>query len=176
MRPWGTAFRVYALIDNARRLGIPNATHNNTRGHVTRVLEQELIRIANGLPKNDRQGLQQILDSSEPQVLNRVLNLETGSLAVEAALKMMLARFYRLEQTFEAPKYHGKVPVFLVIADYNGGKEANYHGTTMLTQLYAGLWPELYTGLEKQSLMMVQPVGINDIQDFEQKLAKYDTG
>lgn len=32
-----------------------------------------------------------------PGVLNRVLNLETGSLAVEAALKMMLSRFDTLD-------------------------------------------------------------------------------
>ncbi|MCP4403225.1 MAG: aminotransferase class III-fold pyridoxal phosphate-dependent enzyme [bacterium] len=172
----GHSFPGYALIDHAKRLGIPNATHNNTRGHITRVLEQELVRLANGLKKNDRKGLQQILDSSEPHVLNRVLNLETGSLAVEAALKMMLARFYRLEKTFDAPKYYGKVPVFLVIADYNGGKEANYHGTTILTQTLRGMWPEFNSGLEKQQLMMVQPVNINDMQDFERKLAEYDRG
>jgi acetylornithine/succinyldiaminopimelate/putrescine aminotransferase len=172
----GHSFPGYALLENARRLGIPNATHNNTRGHITRVLEQELIRLANGLQRNDQRGLRQILDSSEPRVLNRILNLETGSLAVEAALKMMLARFYRLEKTSDTPKYHGKIPVFLVIADYEGGKEANYHGTTILTQTLRGMWPEFYAGLETQQLMRVEPVNINDIQDFERKLAEYDSG
>ncbi|MDY0095539.1 MAG: aminotransferase class III-fold pyridoxal phosphate-dependent enzyme [Candidatus Vecturithrix sp.] len=172
----GHSFPGYALLDRARSLGIPNATHNNTRGHITRVLEKELIRTVNGLKKDDKQGLQQILESSEPHVLNRVLNLETGSLAVEAALKMMLARFYRLEKTFDPPKYYGKVPVFLVIADNDGGKEANYHGTTILTQAMRGLWPEFYAGLEAQKLMLVQSVNINDIGDFERKMAAYDTG
>ncbi len=37
-----------------------------------------------------------MIDSTEAHVLNRVINLETGSLAVEAGVKMMLARFYRL--------------------------------------------------------------------------------
>ncbi len=172
----GHSFPGYTLIEHARKLGIPNATHNNTRGHITRILEQELIRVANGLEKSDRQGLQQVIESSEPRVLNRVLNLETGSLAVEAALKMMLARFYRLEKTFDAPIYHGRIPVFLVMADYEGGKEANYHGTTILTQTLRGMWPEFYTGLETQRLMQVESVNINDIQDFERKLAEYDTG
>lgn len=45
----GHAFPGYRLIDNARKLHILNATHNNTRGYVTRLLEQELIRCANGL-------------------------------------------------------------------------------------------------------------------------------
>jgi acetylornithine/succinyldiaminopimelate/putrescine aminotransferase len=172
----GHSFPGYALLEHARRLGIPNATHNNTRGHITRVLERELIRLVNGVQKNDHKALQQLLDSSEPRVLNRVLNLETGSLAVEAALKMMFARFYRLEKTFEAPKYHGKIPVFLVIADYNGGKEANYHGTTILTQALRGMWPEFSAALETRKLMMVQPVKINDSQDFERKIAEYDSG
>ena len=39
------------LVENARRLGIPNATHNNTRGHITRVLETELIRLVSGRKK-----------------------------------------------------------------------------------------------------------------------------
>ena len=171
----GHSFPGYALLDRARSLGIPNATHNNTRGHITRVLEEELIRIANGVEKHDRQGLQRVFASSEPHILNRVLNLETGSLAVEAALKMMLARFYRLEKTFTPPQYHGKIPVFLVIADYEGGKEANYHGTTILTQILRGMWPEFSAGLEAQKLIRVQPVNINDIQDFERKIAGYDT-
>ncbi len=170
----GHSFPGYTLIDHARKLGIPNATHNNTRGHITRVLEQELIRVAHGLKKSDRHGLHQVLKSSEPRVLNRVLNLETGSLAVEAALKMMLARFYRVEKTFDAPLYHGRIPVFLVMADYEGGKEANYHGTTMLTQTLRGMWPEFSAGLETQRLMRVEPVNMNDIQDFEQKLDRYD--
>ena len=43
--PLGHGFPGYALLDRARRLGIPNATHNNTRGRITRLLEEEL-----GLP------------------------------------------------------------------------------------------------------------------------------
>jgi len=28
---------------------VTNVTHNNTRGHITRLLEEELVRTANGL-------------------------------------------------------------------------------------------------------------------------------
>ena len=42
--PLGHDFPGYRLIENAKKLGIPNATHNNTRGFVTRTLERRLIR------------------------------------------------------------------------------------------------------------------------------------
>jgi len=174
--PLGHSFPGYKLLENARRLGIPNATHNNTRGHITRLLETELIRVANGLKKGDNEGLDRMLRSTDPLVLNRVINLETGSLAVEAALKMMLARFYRLDGSFPKPVYAGKTPVFLVIADNDGGKDANYHGTTVLTQLLRGMWPDLYTALETTKLFNIQQVRINDVEDFIDKTDHFDSG
>ncbi len=171
----GHGFPGYRLIENAKKLGIANVTHNNSRGHITRHLEEELIRIANGLDRGDRRGLEQVLASDQPHVLNRVLNLETGSLAVEAALKMMLGRFYKLEQTFDTPPHAGKTPVFLVIADNEGGKQANYHGTTTLTQTMRGLWPELLSKLEND-LFLVRAVRINDSGHFEELVKTYDKG
>ncbi|MBQ2385501.1 MAG: hypothetical protein II292_04755, partial [Clostridia bacterium] len=44
----GHAFAGYKLIDNARKLGILNATHNNTRGYVTRLHERRIVEAANG--------------------------------------------------------------------------------------------------------------------------------
>ena len=93
--PLGHNFPGYALIDRARALGIPNATHNNTRGPITRRLEEELVRAANGLSATA--DLTGVLNSTAPDVLNRVLNLETGSLAAEAAFKLALARFDRYD-------------------------------------------------------------------------------
>jgi acetylornithine/succinyldiaminopimelate/putrescine aminotransferase len=172
----GHDFPGYQLIENAKRLGIANITHNNTRGHITRVMEEEIVRVANGLPKGDRKALEAVLSSKEPRVLNRVINLETGSLAVEAALKMMLARFYRLDKTFPTPQFDGKIPVFLVIADNEGGKEANYHGTTILTQVMRGMWPGLYDRLEDRGLFVVKPVRINDYAHFKELMERYDRG
>jgi 4-aminobutyrate aminotransferase-like enzyme len=174
--PLGHSFPGYRLIDHARQLGIPNATHNNTRGHITRQLEAELVRTANGIAENDDAALNRLVTDSAPHVLNRVINLETGSLAVEAALKMMLARFYRLEATFGAPLYEGRTPVFLVIGDHAGGRKANYHGTTVLTQVMRDLWPELGEGLEDAGIYNIQPVRINDIADFERQVAAFDNG
>ena len=106
------------MIENAKKLGIPNATHNNTRGFITRTLEHRLIAAANGIQPYTSK-LDELLNTNQPGVLNRVINLETGSLAVEAALKMMLARFYSLEE--KQADYEGCIPVFLVMADNAGG-------------------------------------------------------
>ncbi|MDD4540440.1 MAG: hypothetical protein PHT80_15635, partial [Lentisphaeria bacterium] len=116
----GHKFPGYELLTLASRLGIVNATHNNTRGFITRKLEQELVRVANGIAPGDQAGLTGVFTSSDERTLNRVINLETGSLAVESALKMLLARFYRLDRTYPEPPYAGRTPVFLVMADFTG--------------------------------------------------------
>jgi len=172
----GHDFPGYRLIENAKKLGVANVTHNNTRGHVTRLLEEELVRAASGLKPGDGKSLQRVLESRAPHTLNRVLNLETGSLAVEAALKMMLARFYRLHPHFPPPPYQGRVPVFLVMADKEGGRQANYHGTTLLTQAMRGMWPELSAALDREDLFVVRPVRLNDPAHFEQELRRYESG
>lgn len=174
--PLGHFFPGFRLLDNARELGITNATHNNTRGYITRRLEMELVRTANGLGKEDKAGLDTVLASKEPHVLNRVINLETGSLAVEAGVKMMLARFYQLDRTLPVPEYKGKIPVFLVMADNEGGNKANYHGTTVFTQMMRDLWPDLYKKMEAANIIKVCSVRINDIEDFKRKFEKYNQG
>lgn len=172
----GHQFPGYRLLDNAQRIGITNITHNNTRGHITRLLEQELIRVANGIERGDCAGLERVIASTEPHVLNRVVNLETGSLAVEAALKMMLMRFYRLDKTFAEPRYAGKTPVFLIMGDRDGGKEANYHGTTVLTQCLRGMWPDFAGLLEQHGMLKVVPVDINDLNSFRAQIEQFNHG
>jgi len=172
----GHEFPGYELVEIARSLGISNVTHNNTRGHITRTLEQELVRSASAIQRGDTAGLGRLLDDTAPHVLNRVINLETGSLAVEAALKMMLARFFRLAETRESPPYEGKIPVFLVVGDFNGGIDANYHGTTILTQVLRGLWPLVRGKIEEAEIFLVRPVEINNPDSFRSVVEKYDTG
>ncbi len=172
----GHNFGGYRLINTARSLGITNATHNNTRGYITRLMEREIIRNANGAAKGDEAALYAILQSREPRVLNRIINLETGSLAVEAGMKMMLNRFYRLDNTCRMPVHAGKTPVFLVMADNDDGFEANYHGTTIVAQTFRGMWPELYQAIEKSGLYKVVSVRKNDIADFEMKIKLYNLG
>lgn len=106
--PLGHSFPGYKLIDIARQLGIPNATHNNTRGHITRLLEEELVRAAAGQDGTSRAAFTRLLRAKKPSSPNRVLNLETGSLAAEAALKMILARFYKPQADSHKPRYGGR--------------------------------------------------------------------
>ena len=164
------------IITNAIAIGITNITHNNTRGHITRLLERELVRIANGIAPEDEAALNEVIQSDAPHVLNRVINLETGSLACEAAFKMMLARFYKLQSHFPAPEYAGKTPVFLVMADLNGGREANYHGTTVMTQMLRGMWHELYEMLESSGALKCVAVPINDKAAFAKTVSEYEQG
>ena len=172
----GHRFDGYRLIDRARALGVLNATHNNTRGYITRLCETRLVQSANGIDWNDDAATAKVTGSTEHKVLNRVINLETGSLAVEAGIKMMLARFYKLSPEFPEPKYAGKTPVFFVMQDNHGGKEANYHGTTVVAQTFRGLWPEFCEAADRSDLYKVVPVAINDISDFETKIEKYNEG
>ena len=174
--PLGHAFPGYRLIEQAKKLGIPNPTHNNTRGNITRLLETELVRVANGISRKDHETLQAVINSDDPDVLNRVINLETGSLAVEAALKMMLTRFFRLDSTYPAPEYEGRIPVFLVMADHGGGMEANYHGTTILAQILRGMWPGLLQKMEEKKLFRVVSLKINDQDYFDRTVREYDEG
>ena len=172
--PLGHGFPGYALIDRARQLGIPNATHNNTRGQITRLLEERLVAAAHGLAADDASRLSHILAREDFSVCNRVLNLETGSLAAEAALKMVLARFYRMEAGSPEPKYADRTPVILVLGNDDGGCQANYHGTTVLAQAMRGMWPELQAGLERAKLWRMVPLRPNHLADLEAAFAQWE--
>lgn len=163
----GHGFPGYGLIDQAKRLGIPNATHNNTRGHISRLLEVELVAAANGLDAGDGAAMEPVLASDRLDVLNRVLNLETGSLAVEAALKMILARFYRMQAGLEDPRFQGKTPLILVMGDNDGNVAGNYHGTTVLTQIMRGMWGDFAQKLADSGAFQVQAIRPNDTGDLE---------
>lgn len=171
--PLGHQFPGYRLIDNARALGILNATHNNTRGFITRTLERKLIACVNSMDPADPR-LDEIIAKKEPGVLTSVINLETGSLACEAALKMMLSRFYSLDGA-KAP-YEGRTPVFLIMADNAGGITGNYHGTTVLAQTLRGLWPGFYAACEGSEIYKVVSVPINDAEGFRRIAQQYNTG
>ena len=172
----GHAFAGYKLIDNARKLGVLNATHNNTRGYITRLHERRIVAAANGISDDNDAALDEVIASKEKGVLNRIINLETGSLAVEAGVKMMLSRFYHLSPELPTPKYAGKTPVFFIMADVADGITGNYHGTTVLTQTFRGLWEDFREKAEAGDLWKVVSVRPNDVKDFEEKLNKYNSG
>ena len=58
--PLGHRFQGYKLIENAKKIGILNATHNNTRGYITRLMEREMVRTANGLNAGDTKALEPV--------------------------------------------------------------------------------------------------------------------
>jgi acetylornithine/succinyldiaminopimelate/putrescine aminotransferase len=62
------------------------------------------------------------------------------------------------------------------MGDNNGGREANYHGTTVIAQMFRDIWPGLLDKMEKSDILKVVPVAINDIGDFREKLYRYNTG
>ena len=171
--PLGHQFPGYALIEKAKALGILNATHNNTRGFITRTAERRLVACANNLDPADPK-LDEIIGKKEPGVISGVINLETGSLACEAALKMMLSRFYGLDNN--PVKYEGKIPVFLIMADNAGGITGNYHGTTIFAQTLRGMWPKFYAAAQEHELYKVVSVPINDAEGFRKIMEQYNTG
>jgi len=171
--PLGHGFPGYELIENAKVLGILNATHNNTRGFITRTLERRLVACAHNLDPADPK-VDEIIARKEPGVISGVINLETGSLACEAALKMMLSRFYSLDNS--PVKYEGKIPVFLIMADNAGGITGNYHGTTVLAQTLRGMWPKFYGAIEGNEIYKVVSVPINDTEGFAKIMQTYNSG
>jgi acetylornithine/succinyldiaminopimelate/putrescine aminotransferase len=173
--PLGHAFPGYGLLERARALGIINATHNNTRGFITRRLEEELVRTANGLARDDADGLTEVLARDDDlYTLNRVLNLQTGSLAAEAALKLVLARFIQMQPDMPEPTYSDRVPVVLVMGNDDGELQANYHGTPMLTQMLRGMWPGLHNTLEEAKVWKVVAIRPNNTDDLDRAFETYE--
>ncbi len=173
--PLGHAFPGYRLLETARRLGIPNATHNNTRGFITRRLEEELVRAANGVAPGAWARRRPAVLAAHAAALNRVLNLETGSLAVEAALKLVLARFYAPQIPAPIPPpYAGRVPVLLVVGNDDGELPANYHGTTLLAQMMRGMWPDLFARLRGRRAFEVRAVRPNRLEDVRRAVSRWD--
>lgn len=170
----GHGFPGYKLIEHARALGIPNAAHNNTRGHITRLLEEEMVRAANGLDRGDKPASDRVLSSKGRLVLNRVLNLNTGSLAAETAVKLVLSRFYRAQGDSPKPKYEGRTPVLLVIGDTDRALPANYHGTTIITQVMRGMWRDLADALEQSGFLLVRAVRPNNAEDLDEVFEQYE--
>jgi acetylornithine/succinyldiaminopimelate/putrescine aminotransferase len=175
--PLGHGFPGYELIEIARKIGIPNATHNNTRGHITRLLEERLADVVSGTDYRAKSGQARgpapTMSDNLPHAY-KVLNLETGSLAGEAAVKFILNRFYRMQEDVPAPKYDGLTPVFLVLGDDEGGAKGNYHGTTILTQCLRGMWPEMTARYESDGLFAVWAVRPNVIEDVERAFAEFE--
>ena len=89
---------------------------------------------------------------------------------------MILARFYRIQPEVDEPKYHGRIPVILCMANDDGGPSANYHGTTTLTQMLRGMWPEFREKMEAAQLWKLVHIRPNNKEDLDNAFAEYNKG
>ncbi len=134
-----------ALVQQAIEAGIVWDDHSNIPGASVKRLAERLVAAANDVESPS----EELLDDSK--ALNTVLlGICTGSVAVNAALKLALA-------------HHGSVrldtePVVIALA-------GNYHGTDFLAQRLRGMWQELFQNLQ---VVEVEP---NDLTGLRKAFA-----
>ena len=139
------------VLDQARKLGIVDDTHNNTPGRAVKLLASELVRCVNTFDGEvDDEKFRSILDDDNR--LNRVTSVDTGTVAAGTGLKSILYRFREL--------YQGLTPVFVV-------QEGNYHGTDFFEQRLRGMWEWLFTNI------VVEAVEPNNIDKLSETFRKY---
>ena len=139
------------LLDQARKLGIVDDTHNNTPGRAVKLLASELVKCVNTFDGEvDDEKFKSILDDDNR--LNRVTSVDTGTVAAGTGLKSILYRFREL--------YEGLTPVFVV-------QEGNYHGTDFFEQRLRGMWEWLFNNV------VVEVVEPNNIDKLSETFRKY---
>ena len=151
---WGYEHPVLmdALAEGIRS-GIVWDNHSNIPQWPVKRLAQKLVEAVNpDCPELKKGDFSQIIRS--PDRLNTVLlGTCTGSVAAEAALKIMLMHYQKAK-----PKEGAPVLVAL---------DGNYHGTGMFAQRLRGMWPDLIHNIE---FAAVQP---NDAEELEGVFSRY---
>jgi acetylornithine/succinyldiaminopimelate/putrescine aminotransferase len=144
------------LLDQARKLGIVDDTHNNTPGRAVKLLASELVRCVNTFDGEvDDVKFESILDDDTR--LNRVTSVDTGTVAAGTGLKSILYRFREL--------YEGLTPVFVV-------QEGNYHGTDFFEQRLRGMWEWLFTNIVVEA---AEPNNMDKLSEIFRKYANNRT-
>lgn len=140
------------LLNEARKLGIVDDTHNNTPGRAVKLLASELVKCVNTFDGEvDDEKFRSILDDDSR--LNRVTSVDTGTVAAGTGLKSIMYRFREL--------YEGLTPVFVV-------QEGNYHGTDFFEQRLRGMWEWLFTNIVVE---VVEPNNMDKLSETFQKYA-----
>jgi acetylornithine/succinyldiaminopimelate/putrescine aminotransferase len=150
---WGYDHPVLTQVIRAGvSAGIVSDNHSNIPQWPVKRLAQKLVEAANpDLPELREGDFSQVMKSKSR--LNTVLlGVATGSIACEAALKIILM-------------YHEKMkrpgpPVFVVL-------DGNYHGTGFFAQNLRGMWRPYVRNLK---VVTVQP---NDEEQLEEVFARY---
>jgi acetylornithine/succinyldiaminopimelate/putrescine aminotransferase len=150
---WGYDHPVLTrVIREGLAAGIVPDNHSNIPQWPVKRLAQKLIEAANPDCPELREGdFSQVMESKTR--LNTVLlGTATGSIACEAALKIMLMHHERMKRP--------RPPVFVVL-------DGNYHGTGFFSQNLRGMWASY---IRNMRVVSVQP---NDGKELEKVFRRY---
>ncbi len=150
---WGYDHPVLTqVIHDGLAAGIVPDNHSNIPQWPVKRLAQKLVEAANSDLPELRQGDFSKIMESKTRLNTVLLGIATGSVACEAALKIMLMHHERAHRP--GP------PVFIVL-------DRNYHGTGFFSQYLRGMWGSYIRNLE---VVAVQP---NDGDELERVVARY---
>jgi len=150
---WGYDHPVLTrVIRDGLAAGIVSDNHSNIPQWPVKRLAQRLIEAANPDCPELRTGDFSKVMRSRTRLNTVLLGIATGSVACEAALKIMLMRH-------EQHKRPGP-PVFVVL-------DGNYHGTGFFAQHLRGMWGPY---IRNMKVVAVQP---NDGEELEKVFARY---
>jgi acetylornithine/succinyldiaminopimelate/putrescine aminotransferase len=150
---WGYDHPVLTrVIRDGLAAGIVPDNHSNIPQWPVKRLAQKLIEAANpDCPELQAGDFSKIMESKTR--LNTVLlGIATGSIACEAALKIMLMHHERMKRP--------RPPVFVVL-------DGNYHGTGFFSQNLRGMWTSY---IRNMKVVAVQP---NDGKELEKVFKRY---
>ena len=150
---WGYGHPVLTqVIQDGLAAGIVPDNHSNIPQWPVKRLAQKLVEAANPDMPELREGDFSKVVESKTRLNTVLLGIATGSVACEAALKIMLMHHERAKRP--GP------PIFVVL-------DGNYHGTGFFSQNLRGMWGPYIHNLE---VVAVQP---NDGDELEGVIARY---
>ena len=150
---WGYDHPVLTqVVREGLTAGIVLDNHSNIPQWPVKRLAQKLVEAANPDMPELRQGDFSTIMESKTRLNTVLLGIATGSVACEAALKILLMHHERARRPQPA--------VFIVL-------DGNYHGTGFFSQFLRGMWGSYIHNLE---VITVQP---NDGDELESVVAHY---
>jgi acetylornithine/succinyldiaminopimelate/putrescine aminotransferase len=150
---WGYGHPVLTqVIRDGLAAGIVPDNHSNIPQWPVKRLAQKLVEAANPDMPELREGDFSKVTESKTRLNTVLLGIATGSIACEAALKIMLMHHERAKRP--GP------PIFVVL-------DGNYHGTGFFSQYLRGMWGPYIRNLE---VVAVQP---NDGDELESVIARH---
>jgi len=150
---WGYDHPVLTrVIRDGLMAGIVPDNHSNIPQWPVKRLAQKLIEAANPDCPELRAGDFSKITESKTRLNTVLLGIATGSIACEAALKIMLMHHERMKRP--------RPPIFVVL-------DGNYHGTGFFSQNLRGMWTSY---IRNMKVVSVQP---NDGKELEKVFKRY---